>query len=360
MPDKTLGDSAIADQIPLNKDLNANLSYSMETMRKVGGAKVMVPTGSNVKPVEIDGAVGQFVEYNDAAGTKPPFVMGGTGLPAGYADIRSFVAGSLQDVSGNHEVSQGGTPQGSNRISGSALKLLLDSEFIRQSPVMRRFKTSLKILCEIIIRMVKSKYSDTRKLDIVGEGNEYELMEFTKADLKGNFSVTIQLGSAFDSSPSAKIEGLFNLWDRGIPQAATQGDPSAKAIMRALEFGNTQEIVRIEKLHRNKALWVSEMIKKEKKIPDISSEDDHETHIEVLVDSMLAPEFYKETETEIYDQFQKRIDTHREFIMERNAQVQASQQGQSAPEQNPSGEPPTANIEQEKNMSMGGEGGLPT
>ena len=138
-------------------------------------------------------------------------------------------------------------------------------------------------------------------------------------------------------------------WDRGVPQAAEEGDESAIKYMEVMQFGQIEKFREMQKLYQQRAYWILEQVKKGE-LPKIYAVDDPKTVIEVMTKYILSAEFQEqedEFQQEVLDQMemlQKNLEAKQAQI----AQNQGARQGQQA-------SPP----DQQAQLMAMGQGGMP-
>lgn len=288
--DNIYGTCTFNDLVNIQKEINSLASLIMQSARKMASLKWFAPKGSGLKNTDLDGDIGRVIEYNPVMGQG--ISQGNPAqLPSYTTQHLNFLMGTVQDIEKIHEISMGQLPERGSQMSGSALKLLMDSEQVTHSPAMRRLKTTLKLSSEFILRLIRDKMDTETLVSIVGEGNEYAVEAFkTETDLNNNVDVMIQIGSAFDSSMAAKVEGSFNVWDRGIIQAAAAGDKAARQLLAGLEFGDVAWN-NIEELTRARAYEDLKILQEEGKATEIYKYDDHAIYIEVYDQYRLTKDF---------------------------------------------------------------------
>ena len=345
------GHSPIADQIPIQQEINTIASLIMTNIRKTASSKFLVPTGSGISPDQITGG-------NDLIGFNPihggvPVVLSGASLSPYVSNWFQTLMGLMQDMVGLHEVSMGQIPERGSQIPASGIKLLLESELVRHAHDMRKLKTSLKHSSALILRLIKKYYTEKRYISIVGETGEYELQAFKNSDLDGSFDIILEVGSAINSSASTKIEALKGLWELGVFQAYHGEDPAlrkaAAEFLKMYEFGTIEDVTGLERQQRAKAQWFLKKTIEDREAPDIMRVYDPKIFIDIITEYMLTKEF-EETDAEI----QEALDSAVEMLMENKGQMQ------SPPEQPQQGGGEMPMSEQEMNMSMGGQlGGVP-
>ena len=288
------GVSGVPDQIPINKEINKICSMTMENIKKTAAFKIGLPRGSAKVSDIISDKVHAFHFAADGGGK--PVVLETPSMPSYVPNHLTYLVGTQQDMAGIHEVSMGQLPERGSQMSGSALKLLQDSEQVQQSPVMRSLKTSLSIAGQLILKIAQKYYTEPRLITIVGQHKKHEIVEFMGADLDGSFDVKIEIGSAFNTSAAAKVEGLLSLWKEGIIQEAEKGSKAAIKVLAALEFGQVDEIYQMEGMQEAKAQWALEVILETHEVPDIYEWENHDIYIQSLKEYMLTLDYEEETD----------------------------------------------------------------
>jgi hypothetical protein len=350
------GNSALADAIPIQKEINALASIVMLNARTMASVSLAFPKGWGVKKSEFMGNMCNVYEYNAAFGAAP-VTLGGQALPGFVSGHLSMLMGSMQDAMGIHEVSQAQLPERGSHLPASALKMLMDSEMVRHAPSMRLMQSSLRLAGNLILKLIKENYKEERYLTIMGDGYKYETQAFIASDLDGSFDITLQVTSGVNSSPSAKFEAFLNLWDRQIPQAAAQGDKAAQSVLAGLEFGDTETAMRKEQLFQARTEWWFDQLTKKRKAPMIyDGVDNIDMMLEKLIEHIISEEFQDEDES-----YKKAILSARDALLQlQQKQPKPGAEGQPPGAPPAGGEPPPAPnaMEQSAAMGAGGEGGV--
>jgi hypothetical protein len=346
VPKRLHGTGAVEDQIPLNKEINKIDTMTMENIRKTVAVKIGLPRGSAKTQDLFSDKVTNF--FYDATGGGVPKTLEIPPMPSYVAGHLAYLTGSQQDMAGIHEVSMGQLPERGSQMSGSALKLLQDSEMVSHSPIMRNLKGALGILGQLILKIVQKYYVEERIITLTGEGKRHEVHKFLGANLDGSVDVKSIIASAFNTSAAAKIEGLTSIYKMGILQDAEKGSKAAKKVLRALEFGQDEEVYQLDSAHERKAQWVIEQIMANHAVPDIQPFDNPDIHIQILEEFMLGPDFEEYTD-EMKEIFVQRWQQYKAM------QQQKPQEGQGARPSAPGNEMamPQQNAETEQMLATG-------
>lgn len=348
------GNSAVRDQISIQKEINMLCSLIMINARANASTTLAVPKGSGIKAEHVDGNP-RLIEYSPLYGATVQS-LGGSPMPAYVQNHIGMLAGFQQDVSGTHEVSFGQLPERGSHMPAAALKMLMDSEAMIHAQTMRGLKYSLALSFNLILKIQKNNYKEVRYFKILGKNAQWEIEAFEESSLDGSFDLILEIGSSINSSPAAKIETALNLWDRQVPQAAEQGDPAAKKMLALLEYGDIEILNRMETLVRNWTENFINMIVKERKVPPIHIPN-NPIYIDMIINRLeeliFTPEFVDyppDTQNVILQAVQL-------FEQKKPPQQEQGQPEQGGQETAPP--PPQDMMGQAEAMGMGGQGGLP-
>jgi hypothetical protein len=181
----------------------------------------------------------------------------------------------MQDIIGVNSTSQGKPPEGIR--SGLAIQYLIENDDIRFAPLIRRMEKGIVDLGQMILELVKQYYEDEddRYYKIIGDNKQYQLKQFKKVALKGNYDVVVQNSNANPLSKAYKMDNIMQLIQYQI-----LGVEDRPFIAEQLEVGNLKGVYEDIEIDRTRAL---------KEIDDIMHGlphdflefDDHDQHIKV-------------------------------------------------------------------------------
>jgi hypothetical protein len=192
---------------------------------------------------------------------------------------------------------------------------------------MRKLKGSLTIAGQLILKIAQNYYLEERYLTLMGRNKRHEIIAFTNADLNGSYDIRLEIGSAFNTSAAAKIEGLLSLWKEQVLQEAEKGSKAARKILEALEFGLTEDIYQMESAQEIRAQWVLDKIIEERKVPKIMDWENMDSYINVWREMMLSGDYMEKDED-----LQRLLEDQMRWFIEMKA-------GQQKPQPEQGGEP---------------------
>ena len=337
VPGRVLGKSLIEDVIPLQKGYNRSISIIVENMNKMAKLKWMVPRKS-VSEGALTDESGEVVEYLPIGGQKPEQSQVNP-LPQYVIYVLEKYLKDMEDLMGVHEVSRSRPPGGVR--AGVALAYLREGDDSRIGPVVRRIDQGLEQAASFMLELVGKYYTEPRLIRLVGKEQAVEVRNFKGADLKNNYDVRIEAGSALAESKVGKQELLLNLWDRRILT-------DAQDILERLEFGEVE-------VDSTKDAWkahAENSLMSQGQVPEVVYQEDHQAHLQVHIDFMRTPIFYN-LDPNVQNLFTEHIRVHQQFMVQAaqpQPQPQVAEQSQIMG--GPTGEPPM--------MGMEGMGGAPT
>lgn len=349
------GSSPLKEQIPRQYEYSKLNSIISESAFFLGIPRIFVPKGSGLRGRKIDDDPRTFVETIDGKVNvaRPP------SLPAYISNQRDFVSMEAQRDANTGSMAFGELPTGFSGSSGSALRQLMSRQLGKYAPEVEDIKITTKILSLLILNNYKTFMPRKRFINILGPDKRYKIKAFEKIDLQGDVDLFMAPTSAYRNSPAAKAELAINLSDRGIFQAAQAGDPSAIMLLNTLEFGDISELTRTHNLHRDKAEWVIEKIKKDQAVPDVYPFDNHFIHLEMIQREFANPQFEEQPDT-VKKALAGRAQLHMMYIQ----QSQQAQMGpgpqQGAGPGGPPGPPPSPQNTENNVAAMGGGAIRPT
>jgi hypothetical protein len=109
---------------------------------------------------------------------------------------------AIEDISGQHEVTNANVPPGVT--AASAITLLQEADDTRLGLAIQDYEEQIGRFGSKILDLVANFYSDARTVKIAGDDGAWEIVDFKGAMLRGNTHVEVQAGSAFPQSKAQK------------------------------------------------------------------------------------------------------------------------------------------------------------
>lgn len=224
-------DSTIVDLIPIQKEYNRKRSSMIEIQNTMGKPKLVYPKGS-INPRMISSEPGQSIPYTP--GYEKPEIMPGTEVPMSFVNEVQQLQVEFDDISGQHEIARGGTPN-SAISSGTAIAYLQEQDDAKLNYQVASIEGAQELLGSHYLTFASHYWDNNRLIRVTGKDNAFEALHWKKGMLKGNTDVKIQTGSALPYSKAAKTALLTEMMQNGFI------DPQAGLEM--LDFGGLDKIV---------------------------------------------------------------------------------------------------------------------
>lgn len=204
-------DSRIVDEIPIQKEYNKKRSQAIEIQNVMGKPKFFYQEGSvNVRKMSSE--PGQGVPYK--AGYMPPTQINGIEVPNSFVNEITQLRNEFDDISGQHEISNGDTPSGVT--SGTAISYLQEQDDTSLAYQVSSIERAIQNLGTHYLKYVTTFWTDDRIIRIAGRNNTYESIHWKKSAAEGNTDVKVQTGSALPFSKAAKQALITEMMQMGF------------------------------------------------------------------------------------------------------------------------------------------------
>jgi hypothetical protein len=190
-------------------ELNKIRSQIVDNAQRTGNPALLAAKQANV---EYEGVPGERIDYDDTVPNAIPSYLQPPSMPAYVLQQQDRIEQSMQDISGQHEVSSAQVPAGVT--AASAINLLQEADDTRLGPAIYDMEETLGITGSRLLELVAKYWTDERVVMIAGEEQAWSTMLFRGAMLKENTHAEVQMGSAFPRSKAAKqaaIQEVLNL-----------------------------------------------------------------------------------------------------------------------------------------------------
>lgn len=305
-------------------ELNKVKSQITENANRIGNPALLA---SRQAQVNYSGVPGERIDYDDTVPNAIPSYLQPPQMPQYVLQQQDRITDSIEQISGQHEVSNAQVPAGVT--AASAINLLLEADDTRLGPAIYDMEEAIGITGQKLLKMVAKYWTDQRTIMIAGEDHAWDVLNFRGDALKENTRVEVQAGSAFPRSKAAKqaaIQQMLNL----VIQNGMQVSPSdMRKVLRDMESGGLERffddlsVDEAQVNRENQRLAQGEMF-------DVNSFDNQQTHIEIHTDFQKGATYFL-----LPEQTQIQIEAH---VAQHRMQLMASMN--PAAMQEPAGEPP--------------------
>jgi len=224
----------------------------------------------------------------------------------------------------------------SNATSGKAINFLQEKDDDIVRPIIDQIESGYADVFKTDFELCQDNYDEDRGFAIVGEDNEVEWIEFSKADLDANIDVGVEPGSAMPRSKAAQQSMVMDMLNAGFFTDSRTGKPDFAKALKYMEFGSVDDIYEEAAMDSNQAKRENEHMKDGIQVMP-EQWHNHENHI-YEHNRLRKTADYESFPPEIKQLFEAHIQAHEQFM-----QPPAPQQPQQ-PQGPPQGQgPPTGN-----------------
>jgi hypothetical protein len=256
--------NAVWDMVGSQRDYNNSVSRMAEWTRTMYG-KILACEGSQISTTSFDSAKeGEVIYWHPNPG-GPPQHLPAPQIPAFIIQGAELSEKDMQDIIGQHEVSQGQVP--SQVSAASAIRMLLDSDTTQIADFTQEVEAFVERRADFRLRLARAYFKEPRLLFMAqttssktdkqqapppagapqqqsppglpagGDGMPSPIMQVQTFEsfAQGSFRVIVTPGSATPKSPEANAEMVLELMKAGL--FGPPGDPSAaKVVLEELEI----------------------------------------------------------------------------------------------------------------------------
>lgn len=251
-------------------------------------------------------------------------------LPQYVIDEIARIEESIQEISGQHEVSSASVPPGVT--AASAINLLMEADDTRMGPAITDYENQLADLGQKILKLTAHFYTDARTIRIGGDNGVWQIFDFRGSMLRDNTHVEVQAGSAFPQSKAAKQAAMQDLLTFFVQSGQPPQGKQLAQFLKDWEIGGADKLIQDYTLDEDQAQ--RENVRMAQEVPlNINEYDNDQAHIDAHQD------FQKEQHyTQLPPQAQQIMAAHVAAHKQRLAQQQQAQAGLEAQAQG--GPPP--------------------
>lgn len=205
------GESNITDLIPLQREYNRTVSQIVEAKNLMAKPKLIAPRGS-INPRQISSEPGQVILYQP--GFDRPSELPMPPLPGYVLDQLDRITADIDDISGQHEISRGGTP--SQVTAATAISYLQEQDDSKLAYAITSIERAVQRLGRHVLKYVEQYWDTPRTVRVVGRDGAFEAQQWLNSSLRGNTDVRVEAGSALPRSKAARQAFVMDLLKLGI------------------------------------------------------------------------------------------------------------------------------------------------
>ena len=329
-------------------ELNKTLSQMAENRNRIGN-----PTGIAARQAIGDPEI--FLEkvseaggwhFFDETGSQHPIpqYLEPPTLPDYIKELPDQIRRAMEDISGQHEVTNAQVPPGVT--AAAAITLLLDQDDTRLALANADHEEGLGIIGTKVLEHVGKYYTDSRIIKIAGEDGAWQIFDFRNTDLRGNTHIEVQAGSMFPQTQAAKQAMMKDIITMMTQTGNGLHGRQLSQFFRDLGLGATDHLIQEYTRNETQVNRENVLLAQGQRLP-INDYDDTQAHIDGHTDHQKTATYAKYP-AQIQANFEAHVALHRAKLQQE--QQQAIQQ-QAAEAAAASGQPPAAQ-DQQQQMQM--------
>jgi hypothetical protein len=204
-------DSIIVDLMSVQREYNRTRGQIIEAKNRMSHPQLMAAEGS-IDATKITTEPGQVILYK--LGYPPPQPLPLQGIPTYVLEELQNQLQDFEDISGQHQVSKGGTPPGVT--AATAINFLQEQDDSMLSVTYDSVEEGFEKIGYQTLCYVKQFWDTPRTVKVVGSDQSFNVMTFMGSDLRNNTDIRVEAGSALPTSKSAKQALLMDLMSQGF------------------------------------------------------------------------------------------------------------------------------------------------
>lgn len=202
------------------RELNRSQNYLLENLRLHGRPQRMVPKAAKVDHTAWTTSPDEILEYDDSTARTPPGYLQPPGLPGWVSEFPERLTARIQNLFGQHEVSNAKVPTGVT--AASAIRLLQEQDDTRLAVAAIMGKRGLEKAAGHILSTIVERYREPRLMETVGKSRKQQVVALMGADI-GDRDVLVQITEGAANSEAVKTERFFAWQQAGVFQAVFTG-----------------------------------------------------------------------------------------------------------------------------------------
>lgn len=291
-------------------ELNKLKSQIIENAQRIGNPAILKSRFANT---QVQGLPGEIIEFDDSTQNAAPSYLAPPNMPNYVIEQVTRIEQAMQEISGQHEVSNAQVPPGVK--AASAINLLQEADDTRLGPGIYSMEEALGEAGTMLLKIIAEYWTDERTVMIAGENHAVDVMSFKGAALKGNTHVEVQAGSAFPQSKAAKQAAIQDVLALAFQYEGQQpmNPRQLSRVMKDLGAGG------LEKLFGDLSVDESQINRENQEMAqgegvEIHPYDNHKVHIEAHQDYQKTAG-YQALDPPTKKTFELHVQAHRIQVM---------------------------------------------
>lgn len=227
-PGTAFGKPPADDLVPLQESRNVLESLNQLILMHEAAPRTYVPLTVTLEN-EITGVPGQTVHYRSLVAGDKPTTEAGRAAPASLPKQIELIDAKMDELSKLNSVLQGVRPDGDPTLG--EVERLEENGLRAFRPALNRLVDVEKQLCRLVLYIARDSAWSPRFRKVMGDNGEWDLEQFTGADLTGSIDIRVDSASAWPKSPLMQRLMAKEAFAMGLfPPAATDPELAQKLL----------------------------------------------------------------------------------------------------------------------------------
>jgi len=316
-------------------ELNKVLSQMAENRNRLGN-----PTGIAAK--QAIGDPETFLEkvseaggwhFFDESGSQHPIpqYLEPPTLPDYVKELPDQIRRAMEDLSGQHEVTNAQVPPGVT--AASAITLLQDADDTRLALAVADHEEGLGIIGTKILEHIQRFYTDSRIIKIAGDDGAWQIFDFRNTDLHDNTHIEVQAGSTFPQNLASKQAMMRDIITMMTQTGNGLHGRQLSQFFRDMGLGATDHLIEEYTVNETQVNRENVLLMQGNDLPVNPNVDDVQSHIDGHTDMMKSAR-YANAPPQVKQVFEKHLQLHlnqQQQQQQEQLQMQLQMTGQVPP-----------------------------
>jgi hypothetical protein len=240
VPGRFWPDAVVSDMISPQTELNKRKAQIAENAERIANAP-LVSSASNRDVVDAwQGLPGEILYFQDSGSPNAmPQFMPVPELPAYVREDVDRIEQSMQEITGQHEVSAGTVPAGVT--AASAINLLQEQDDTMLGPDIEEMEEALTNAGRRLLEL-RAKYTDReRLLAIAGDDSAWDIFAFKGDMLSSCEHDAVQVGSGLPQSKAAKQAALQEILNMFAQMQVPLQERDLRRVLQEYQVGGLEK-----------------------------------------------------------------------------------------------------------------------
>jgi len=207
VPGQVYGRTFVDYIIRLQDVLNRLDSTVLDNIQAHGTVRMVLYNGAEVQEDLPSNSAWKVIHVDGVANEQPTFVSPPTLMPDIYR-FRDQLLSAMEQLAGVNDSMFG---QVKREMSGFSLQTAINAGNMVRKRLFNKYRDCMESIYRQVFGLIKDKWTDPRKVLVVGEENALEVAYYSGADVKDGFDFDTEYGTSLPIDPDARREAVMQM-----------------------------------------------------------------------------------------------------------------------------------------------------